>query len=96
MICMIPSWMSNFKLSYSNTWNNYTRSRARHALKLIRLINKYKIKTVDNDDPMNMSARVMVKYFHKRNYVVLIKRSDDRMSLIYQIIRVVHVDEIDS
>jgi len=96
MMCMIPSCLTNFKLSYSNCWNNYTRSRAKNALKLIRLLNKYKIHSLENIDPMNMSARIMVKYFHKKKYVVFIKRSDDRMSLIYQIIRVVHIDEIDS
>ena len=96
MICLIQMGISKFKSSYSNCWNNYTRSRAKNALKLIRLLNKYKIHSLENIDPMNMSARIMVKYFHKKKYVVFIRRSDDRMSLIYQIIRVVHVDEIDS
>lgn len=96
MICMIPSCLSNFKMSYSNVWNNYTRSKAKYALKFIKLLNKYKIYSIYNDDPMNMSAKVVVKYFDKRKYCVFIRRSDDRMFYIYQIIRVVRVDEIDS
>jgi len=96
MICLIQMGISRFKWEYARTWNDYTRSRAKNALKLIRLLNKYKIHSLENIDPMNMSARIMVKYFHKKKYVVFIRRSDDRMSLIYQIIRVVHVDEIDS
>lgn len=94
MIGIIPYWVLRFRDSYSKTWNDYTRSRARHALKLIRLLNKYKMISVENSDPMNLSARVMVTYFHKRRYVIYIKRSQDRTALNYQIIKVVYLDEI--
>jgi hypothetical protein len=88
MITGVELSVLNFCKRYKEEWNNQKHVRARMALTMIRYLEKTKLLVVPMDAECNDCYRILIRYFEKRGFRVLLGKHRYTKNWIYKVIKV--------